>query len=188
MQVVSVNTARAESFVATNGQTLESAIRKRAREGAVAVGPLGLAGDEQADPSVHGGLAKAVYAYPQEHYAFWSTVRGQAKVEGELQPGGMGENLTLTGLLEAKVWLGDVLRFPDCELVVSEPRYPCFKFSAQMGFGQAAKLMVQSGYCGFYLAVRREGTIAAGQGFELVAGPREIGVVELFKAKMQKKA
>jgi MOSC domain-containing protein YiiM len=186
MQVVSVNTARAERFVATNGQTLESAIRKRAREGAVAVGPLGLMGDEQADPSVHGGLAKAVYAYPQEHYAFWSTVRGQAKVEGALQPGDIGENLTLAGLLEAKVWLGDVLRFPDCELVVSEPRYPCFKFSAQMGFGQAAKLMVQSGYCGFYLAVRREGTIAAGQGFELIAGPREIGVVELFKAKMKK--
>ena len=186
MQVVSVNTARAERFVATDGQTLVSGIRKRARDGAVAVGPLGLAGDEQADPSVHGGLSKAVYAYPQEHYAFWSTVRGQAQAEGVLQPGGMGENLTLTGLLETRVWLGDVLRFPDCELVVSEPRYPCFKFSAQMGFGQAAKLMVQSGYCGFYLAVRREGTIAAGQGFELIAGPREIGVVELFKAKMKK--
>jgi MOSC domain-containing protein YiiM len=188
MQIVSVNTARAERFVATDGQTLVSGIRKRARDGAVAVGPLGLAGDEQADPSVHGGLSKAVYAYPQEHYAFWSTVRGQAQAEGVLQPGGMGENLTLTGLLETRVWLGDVLRFPDCELVVSEPRYPCFKFSAQMGFGQAAKLMVQSGYCGFYLAVRREGTIAAGQGFELIAGPREVGVVELFKAKMKKKA
>lgn len=187
MQVISVNTARAERFVATDGQTLVSGIRKRARPEAVAVGPLGLAGDEQADPSVHGGLAKAVYAYPQEHYAFWATVRGQAKVEGALQPGDIGENLTLAGLLEAKVWLGDVLRFPDCELVVSEPRYPCFKFSAQMGFGQAAKLMVQSGYCGFYLAVRREGTIAADQGFELIAGPREIGVVELFKAKMKRK-
>lgn len=57
-----------------------------------------------------------------------------------------------------------------------------------MGFNQAAKLMVQSGYCGFYLAVKREGSIAAGQTFELVPGPREVGIVELFKAKMRKKA
>lgn len=186
MQVVSVNTARVEHFVATSGRAVDSAIRKRSRAGAIAVGPLGLDGDEQADLRVHGGLTKAVYAYPQEHYAFWSTVRGQAKVAGALQPGDLGENLTLTGLLESKVWLGDVLRFADCELVVSEPRYPCFKFTAHMGFGQAAKLMVQSGYCGFYLAVKREGTITAGEAFELVPGPREIGVVELFKARMKK--
>lgn len=186
MHLLSVNTARVEHFVATSGQGLDSAIRKRPRDGRVAVGPLGLAGDEQADLTVHGGLAKAVYAYPQEHHGFWSTVRGQARVAGALQPGDMGENLTITGLLESQAWLGDVLRFPDCELVVSEPRYPCFKFSAQMGFGQAAKLMAQSGYCGFYLAVRREGTIAAGEGFELVPGPREVGVVELFKSRMKK--
>ncbi|KQY90260.1 MULTISPECIES: MOSC domain-containing protein [Roseateles] len=187
MHLLSVNTARVEHFVATSGLALDSAIRKRRRSGAVAVGPLGLEGDEQADPTVHGGLAKAVYAYPHEHQAFWSTVRGQAKVAGALQPGDMGENLTITGLLEAKAWLGDVLRFPDCELVVSEPRYPCFKFNAHMGFNQAAKLMAQSGYCGFYLAVKREGSIAAGQDFELVPGPREVGVVELFRAKMGKK-
>ena len=186
MHLLSVNTARVEHFVATSGLALDSAIRKRSRVGAVAVGPLGLAGDEQADPTVHGGLAKAVYAYPHEHHAFWSTVRAQAKVAGELQPGDFGENLTITGLLEAKAWLGDVLRFPDCELVVSEPRYPCFKFNAHMGFNQAAKLMVQSGYCGFYLAVKREGSIVAGQDFELIPGPREVGVVELFKAKIKK--
>lgn len=187
MQLLSVNTARVEHFVATNGETLASAIRKRAREGAVAVRPLGLDGDEQADLSVHGGLAKAIYAYPQAHYAFWQTVRSQAKVAGDLQPGDCGENLTLDGLLESQVWIGDVLRFPDCELVVSEPRYPCFKFNAHMGFNQAAKLMAQSGYCGFYLSVKREGTIAAGQSFDLLPGPREVGIVELFKAKMKKK-
>jgi len=189
MQLISVNTARAEHFVATNGQSLDSAIRKRPRQGAVAVGPLGLEGDEQADLTVHGGPAKAVYAYPQVHHAFWQTVRGQAKVDAPpLQPGDCGENLTLAGLLESQVWIGDVLRFPDCELVVSEPRYPCFKFNAHMGFNQAAKLMVQSGYCGFYLAVKREGSLAAGQAFELLPGPREVGIVELFKARMKSKA
>ena len=186
MQLQSVNTARVEHFTATTGERLTSALRKRARSGPVIVGALGLAGDEQADLSVHGGPAKAVYAYPQEHYAFWVTVRGQAKVEGALQPGDMGENLTISGLLENKVWLGDVLRFAGCELVVSEPRYPCFKFNAHMGFKHAVKLMTQSGYCGFYLAVKREGQLAAGDAFELLPGPREIGVIEMFKATMRK--
>ena len=188
MQIISVNTARIEHFVATNGETLDSAIRKRSREGRIAVGMLGLAGDEQADPRYHGGPAKAVYAYPLEHFAVWATLRGQAKVEAALQPGDLGENLTITGLMESQVWSGDVLRFPDCELIVSEPRYPCFKLAAHMGFKHAVKMMVQSGYCGFYLAVKREGTIAAGEPFELVPGPREVGISELFKAKAKKQA
>ncbi|MFG6430016.1 MOSC domain-containing protein [Roseateles sp. LYH14W] len=188
MRLLSVNTARIEHFVATNGERLDSAIRKRARAGRVNVGPLGLDGDEQADPSVHGGLSKAVYAYPQEHYAFWATVRGQAKVEGDLQPGDLGENLTITGLLENRAFIGDVLRFPGCELVVSEPRQPCFKLAAHLGFKHAVKMMAQSGYCGFYLAVKREGTLATGEPFELIPGPREVGIAELFKAKMKKQA
>ena len=186
MQLFSVNTARIERFVAADGKTLASAIRKRARAGTVAVGPLGLEGDEQANRKVHGGPTKAAYAYPQAHYAFWSTVRGQAQVAGDLQPGDLGENLTLDGLLESQVCIGDVLRFPHCELVVSEPRYPCATFNAHMGCSQASKLMAQSGYCGFYLAVKHEGTIATGEAFELVPGPREIGIVELFKSRMKK--
>ena len=188
MQLISVNTARVETLVTPQGEAYASGIAKRPREGAVTVGPLGLDGDEQADLTVHGGLAKAVYAYPQEHYAFWATVRAQARIDGDLQPGHIGENLTLAGLLEGRAWIGDVLRFPDCELVVSEPRQPCFKFAARMGFAQAVKLMVQSGYCGFYLAVRREGSIAAGQAFELLPGPREVGIAELFRARNKGRA
>ena len=84
------------------------------------------------------------------------------------------------------MWIGDVLRFPNCELAVSEPRYPCFKFNAAMGFKHAAKLMVESAWCGSYLAVRSPGTIAAGQSFELVPGPREVGIAELFRARMRR--
>ena len=185
MHILSINvaTARAVEF---NGRKLMTAIGKRAVEGAVSVQALGLAGDEQADLSVHGGLAKAVYAYPSEHYPFWQTVRAQARValwDEPLAPGFMGENLTLAGLLESGAWVGDVLRFADCQLAVSEPRYPCFKFNAAMGFNQAGKLMVQSGWCGFYLAVRVPGTLCAGESFELVPGPREVGIAELFRAK-----
>jgi len=77
-----------------------------------------------------------------------------------------------------------VLRFADCDLAVSEPRYPCFKFNAAMGFDQAGKLMAQSGWCGMYLAVRRAGTLRAGEPFTLVPGPREVGIAELFRSKM----
>jgi MOSC domain-containing protein YiiM len=188
MQVLSVNTARAELITTANGAVM-SGIRKRARVGAVALAPLGLEGDEQADPSVHGGLSKAVYAYPGEHHAFWQTVRAQAGAAGwgeALAPGALGENLTLAGLLEEDAYIGDVLRFADCELVISEPRYPCFKFSAAMGFNQASKLMAQSGWCGFYLAVQRAGTLTAGERFEHIAGPREVNVRALFLARMKK--
>jgi MOSC domain-containing protein YiiM len=166
-----------------------SGIVKSPVAGPVAVHWLGLDGDEQADHSVHGGPGKAVYAYPQEHAAFWRTVRAQARVslwDDELAPGFAGENLSLAGLLENQVWIGDTLHFPHCVLAVSEPRLPCFKFNAAMGFAQAVKMMAQSGYCGFYLAVRQAGRIAAGERFELVPGPREIGIPELFRARMAK--
>lgn len=164
-----------------------TAIGKRPVAGAVDVRPLGLAGDAQADLSVHGGIGKAVYAYPIEHFAFWQTVRAQARVAGwnDVLPfGSMGENLTLSGPREDQVWVGDVLRFADCELAVSEPRLPCFKFNAAMGFNQAAKLMVANGWCGYYLAVRVPGRLQAGETFELIPGPRDIGIPELFRAQV----
>jgi MOSC domain-containing protein YiiM len=185
VKVLSVNVARATPM-AIGSRRVMTAIRKRAVEGDVAVRPLGLDGDEQADPSVHGGLAKAVYAYPVEHYAVWRTLRAQARVAGwddELPYGAIGENLTLEGLLESGAWIGDLLRFPRCALAVSAPRYPCFKFNAAIGFAQAAKMMVQSRTCGYYLAVREPGLIRAGESFELVPGPREVSIDELFRSR-----
>jgi MOSC domain-containing protein YiiM len=186
--LLSLNVARAAP-VTINDRKVMTAIAKRSVAGRVAVRPLGLDGDEQADLSVHGGPSKAVYAYPSEHYAFWRTVRAQAGValwDEPLPPGSLGENLTVAGVVENQVWLGDVLRFPECALAVSEPRFPCFKFNAAMGFAHAAKLMVQSAWCGFYLAVREPGTIAAGESFSIVPGPREVGIAELFRARTSK--
>lgn len=193
MEVLSVNVARAAPLV-VGGRSVMSAIGKRAVDGRVAVGRMGLAGDEQADPTLHGGPGKAVYAYPFEHYAFWRTVRLQARtrlgelarwddLEAELPHGLLGENLTIRGLAEMQVWVGDRLRGPDCELAVSEPRFPCARFGAAMGFDQAPKLMRRSGWCGFYLAVIEPGSVGAGDRFTLVEGPREVGIVELFRAR-----
>ena len=183
--VHSVNAGRAVA-VQIHGRRVMTAFAKHQVEGPVEVTPVGLEGDEQADQSVHGGLAKAVYAYPVEHYPFWQTVRAQARVamwDEPLPAGSLGENLTLSGLVESEACIGDVLRFPGCELVVSEPRQPCFKFNAAMGFAQAGKLMIQSGWCGYYLAVQQPGRIAAGDPFELIPGPREVGIAELFRAR-----
>ena len=189
MQVLSTNIATAREMT-IDGREVLTGIVKRSVSGPIEARPLGLAGDEQADLSVHGGLSKAVYAYPIEHYPFWQTVRAQAKVAAWNEPlphGFMGENLTISGLLENQVCIGDVLRFANCELAVSEPRFPCFKFNAVMGFNHAAKLMVANAWCGFYLAVRVPGTVEAGEAFELIHGPREVGITELFRSTLASK-
>ena len=185
MRILSVNVSTARP-IEINGREVLTGIGKRGVDGPVEARPLGLAGDEQADPTVHGGLSKAVYAYPIEHYTFWQTVRAQAGVAGwgeSLPHGFMGENLTLSGLLEYQVCIGDVLQFADCSLAVSEPRFPCFKFNAVMGFNQASKLMVANAWCGFYLAVRTPGMLRPGEPFTLVHGPHDVGITELFRAR-----
>ena len=150
----------AEPLLTRDGRTVMSGIRKRAVEGPVKVDLLGLHGDQQADPKVHGGYAKAVYAYPHEHYPFWQTVRAQTGAAGwgeVLAPGALGENLTLTGVSEHDVWVGDLLRFPGCTLAVSQPRYPCFKLEIKMGDPLFPRRFLASGRTGFYLRVLEEG-------------------------------
>jgi len=89
----------------------------------------------------------------------------------------------LCGLLEADMWIGDYLRLPHCTLAISEPRQPCFKFNDAMGFSQASKLMHQSGYSGAYLSVIETGTVESGEVATLVPGPRELNLLDLFRAR-----
>ena len=120
-QLLSVQVGLARK-VQIQGRSILTAIHKNPVDGPTPVTPLGLLGDEQADPSVHGGLDKAVYAYPSEHYGFWQEARRAAGVSGfddSLPFGSMGENLTLAGVTEADLWVGDVLRFPHCALAVA---------------------------------------------------------------------
>jgi MOSC domain-containing protein YiiM len=186
--LVSVQTGQARK-ISIGGRSILTAIGKSAVGAPVPVGPLGLLGDEQADLSVHGGLDKAVYAYPVEHYAFWEEERaraGIAQIDSRLHWGAMGENLSVQGLQETDVWLGDVLQFANCILRVTQPREPCFKFNAAMGFNQAVKRMAETGYCGFYLAVDEPGQLQAGETFSLRPGPRRVSVRESIQAKMFK--
>jgi MOSC domain-containing protein YiiM len=191
MKIRSVNVARARPLGLADGREVASAIGKQPATGRVRLGRLGLEGDEQADPSVHGGLTKALYAYGFGHMPLWRTLRAQALRTplvdaADLAPGAWGENLSLDGLDEAQVWVGDRLLLPDAVLVVTEPRLPCFKFDLHMGFRHASKMMVQSGACGFYLAVEREGSIGAGDAVTLAPGPRELSIAELFALRTRK--
>jgi MOSC domain-containing protein YiiM len=170
-------------------RTLMSAIGKSPADEAVTVGPLGLAGDEQADLSVHGGLSKAVYALPSEHLAWWQQqrqARGVTLFEETLAPGYLGENLSLQGLLEHEVFIGDLLQFEEVTLRVTQPREPCSKFNAVMGYAQAAKDMVQSSRSGFYLAVDVAGLLRAGESFELLPGPRATSIAQALGHKARK--
>lgn len=165
-------------------------IAKAPLDAARAVTLHGLDGDARTDPASY-GLRRALYAYPSEHYGFWQTVRAQALVAewGAALPwGSLGENLTLAGLVESQVWIGDVLRFADCALAVSEPGMPSPALNASLGFPHASKLMASSGWCGFHLSVRVPGSIAPGEPFELVPGPREVGILELFRDRMERAA
>lgn len=186
--LISVNRGTVRT-VDIGGRRVASAIAKTAVAGPVGVGRLGLDGDEQADLSVHGGLSKALYAFASEHYAVWRTLRAQAGValwDEPLPHGAFGENLTLEGLTEAEAFVGDRLCFQGgVELAVSEPRLPCFKFDAAMGFRQASKMMAQSGHCGFYLQVVVPGRLAAGEDFELRPGAREVSIRDLFRARVR---
>ena len=182
MKLISIQIGKSQPLAVPtpNGtQEVRSAIRKTIVDGTVRVEPLGLIGDEQTDLSVHGGLSKAVYAYPIEHYPFWQAQRAQLGFDDVLPHGSMGENLTLEGLLESDIYVGDELHFPDCVLRVTEPRQPCYKFNAVMGDKLAAKKMLQMGFSGFYLAIVKAGTLRAGETFTLVAGQRQTSIAAL---------
>ena len=186
--LLSIQTGRVRPLM-VGGRKLVSAIGKTAVSGPIEVGVLGLAGDEQADLSVHGGMSKAVYALPSEHLPWWQAQRqkqGATMFEEALAPGYLGENLSLQGLLEHDLFIGDRLDFGSVILRITQPREPCGKFNAVMGYAQAAKDMVQSGRCGFYLAVEKPGFLQAGATCQVLAGSRSTCLTEALRHKAWK--
>jgi MOSC domain-containing protein YiiM len=183
MKILSVNVAAVGNlFVTQSGHVhrIATGIHKQPVQGSVMVKKLGLVGDEQADLTVHGGLDKAVYAYPFEHYPFWiAQKQAVTKRDEVLSPGSLGENLTIQGLLESDVWIGDRLAIGTAVLEVTEPRSPCFKLGVKMGFSHAVKSMVQSGATGFYLGVVQEGVLQPGDPISLEPGPREVSIARV---------
>ena len=145
--------------VSWEGRTVTTGIFKEPIGGPVMVRTLNLDGDEQADLSVHGGPDKAVYVYPFEHYEYW-----RKELPGVKLPYGMfGENLTTEGLLEKDVNVGDRFRIGEAELVVRQPRMPCYKLGLKFQRADMVKRFLTSRRSGFYFAVLREGEVQAGR-------------------------
>jgi MOSC domain-containing protein YiiM len=157
MRVVSVNVGLPRE-VFWKGQSVTTGIFKEPVEGRVMLRTLNLEGDRQADLSVHGGPTKAVYAYPAEHYRYWS----RELPEMPLPWGMFGENLTTEGLREEAVNIGDRFRIGTAEVMVTEPRMPCYKLGIRFGREDMVRRFLASGRSGFYVAVLREGEVGAG--------------------------
>ena len=146
---------------------------------AIEVIATGIVGDEQADPQVHGGTEKALYMYPQEHYPFWSSLLSEVKGHSiHLEHGYLGENLTISGLSEEDVYVGDRLRIGAIECAVTKLREPCYKFTAKTGIATAAKAMIQGARSGWYLRVLQGGLIYAGDAITVIPGPRECSIAQ----------
>ncbi len=162
MKLVSVNVGRPR-LVMSRGEAVSTGIFKKPVEGRVMLRTLNLDGDRQADLNVHGGPTKAVYAYPSEHYDYW---RAELP-EMDLPWGMFGENFTTTGLLEDSVHIGDRFRIGSAQVMVTEPRMPCYKLGIKFGRSDIIKRFLASGRTGFYFAVVQEGEVGAGDAIVL---------------------
>jgi MOSC domain-containing protein YiiM len=162
MKVIAVSVGLPREVV-WQGRTVRTSIFKAPVDGPVRVDRLNLAGDRQSDLTVHGGADKAVYLYPSEHYAFW-----REQLSGTALPwGSFGENLTIEGLSETTVNIGDRIDIGSASFVVTQPRMPCFKLALRFDRLDIIKRFLESGRTGFYVSVSREGTLAAGDGIRV---------------------
>ena len=164
MKLVSVNVGLPRE-VMWHGRTVTTGIYKQPVEGRVALRKLNLDGDRQADLSVHGGKDKAVYCYPIAHYDYW-----KKELSGRELPMGMfGENFTTDGLPEDSVHLGDKFSVGSAEVVVTQPRLPCYKLGVRFQSDDMVRRFLASGRTGFYLAVTREGEVGAGDEIQVIS-------------------
>jgi MOSC domain-containing protein YiiM len=171
--------------VLSNGEPVSTGIFKEPVTGRVMMRTLNLDGDRQSDLSVHGGPYKAVYVYPSEHYEFWK----RELPSMDLPWGVFGENLTTTGLLETEINIGDHFRVGTAEVMVTQPRMPCYKLGIRFGRADIIKRFLVSERSGFYLSVLKEGEVGAGDEFELLhkntSGVRVVDVTRLYSSERE---
>ena len=164
MKLISLNVGMPR-IVESNGEPVTTGIFKEPKQGSVMLRTLNLDGDRQADLTVHGGVSKAVYGYPVEHYEFWK----RELPEMELPYGMFGENFTTEGMLEDALNVGDRFRVGEAELMVTEPRLPCYKLGIKFGRTDIIRKFLQSRRTGFYFAVVKEGEVEAGDEIKLLS-------------------
>ena len=177
MKILSVNVGLPRE-VSWQGKMITMGIFKEPVAGPIMLRKLNLEGDQQADLSVHGGVSKAVYAYPSEHYGYW-----RSELPGTDLPWGMfGENFTTEGLFEKAVYIGDRFRIGETEVMATEPRMPCFKLGIKFGRADIIKRFLASRRSGLYFSVVCEGVVAAGDAIELIERKQEeVSVTDIVR-------
>ncbi len=181
-KVHSINVSGELRDVPFAGQIVTTGFFKSAVEGAVFAHKLGLSGDAQGDLSVHGGLDKAVYFYPREHYARWEDLLGS----GPLLPGSFGENVTSEGSLEADLCIGDVIQIGSATLQVVQPRSPCYKLQIRFQRPDMTALFFRECKPGWYASVLEEGTISPGAEMMLIdRAPENISIADIWQLSAQ---
>jgi MOSC domain-containing protein YiiM len=184
MKLISVNVGLPRE-ITVGGKTVKTSIWKYPVQGRVHVSTLNLDGDQQSDLSVHGGVDKAVYLYPSEHYSYWRT----QLLDVELPWGAFGENFTSDGVLEEQIRIGDRIRVGSAEFTVTQPRMPCYKLGIRFNRRDMVKRFLQSKRSGFYLAVIREGEVKKGDAIEFIekqeAGVTITDIVNLYTVDSQ---
>lgn len=177
MKLISLNVSLPR-LVEYNGEPVATGIFKEPLAGPVMLRTLNLDGDRQADLRVHGGVSKAVYAYPSEHYEFWR----KEFPEMNLPYGMFGENFTTTGLFEDGVNVGDRFRVGQAELIATQPRLPCYKLGIKFGRSDILKRFLHSRRTGLYFAVVKEGEVEAGNEIELLSrDPNDITIADIVR-------
>ena len=151
------------------GDDEPSAIGKLPVADTVAVGPMGLVGDEQADRTVHGGIDKAIHHYPADHYDWWREFLGDAPLLDA--PGAFGENISTAGLDEQNVFLGDRFRLGTALVEVTQARQPCWKLDHRFGAKGVMAQVVKTRRTGWYYRVLEPGQVRAGDALDLVERP-----------------
>ncbi len=183
MKLISLNTGLPREVV-WHGTSVTTGIFKEPVQGRIALRTLNLDGDRQADLSVHGGPYKAVYCYPLAHYDYWK----KELPNRDLPIGIFGENFTLDSPLEDAVYLGDRYSVGSAEVVVTQPRLPCFKLGIRFQADDMVKRFFLSRRTGFYLAVTREGEVAAGDEMNIVSrDPNAVPVSEIVRLYAEKR-
>jgi len=181
MKIISVNVGLPR-LVLRNGEPVSTGIFKEPVAGRVMVRTLNLDGDRQADLSVHGGPEKAVYVYPSEHYDLWK----RELPNMELPWGMFGENFTTEGMFEPEINIGDRFRIGSAEVMVTQPRMPCYKLGIRFGRTDIIKRFLASERTGFYFSVLKEGEVGAGDEFQLMvknaSGVRVVDVTRLYSS------
>ena len=184
MKLISVNVGRPQDIIA-GGKTVRTSIWKNPVQGRVHVSTLNLDGDQQSDLSVHGGVDKAVYLYPSEHYSYWRT----QLPEVDLPWGAFGENFTTDGILEDQVKIGDRIRVGSAEFMVTQPRMPCYKLGIRFNRRDMVKRFLESKRSGFYLAVLGEGEVEQGDAIQFIerqqSGVTITDIVNLYSIDSQ---